>query len=70
MKQQQTLSAIVIGFLVGIMIYGVAKNGFGFIYIAIPLLLIYGNVTYAQKQKEAYKLVQSEIRNKRSKNLD
>lgn len=39
-KQRQTASAVIIGFSIGVMIYGLVKNGFGFIYVFIPLLLV------------------------------
>jgi len=60
-KQQEITAAVIIGFLVGVMIYGVAKSGFGFIYIAIPLLLIYGIYKYAQRLKHNLKQIQAEI---------
>ncbi|MBT2556584.1 hypothetical protein J7E24_02210 [Hymenobacter sp. ISL-91] len=51
-KRNQLLSAGAIGFLVGVMVYGLVKNGFGVLYLAIPLFLIamiYRN-SHAQKQ--------------------
>ncbi len=50
-KKKEMISAVTIGFLVGVIIYGVAKNGIGFIYIFIPLLLIYGIYKNSQKLK-------------------
>ena len=41
-KKRETLAAGIIGFLIGIIVYGVATSGSGFLYIAIPLVLIYG----------------------------
>lgn len=38
-RQVITLS-VMIGFLFGIMIFGVVANGFGLVYILIPILLI------------------------------
>jgi hypothetical protein len=60
-KKNETLSAGLIGFLVGIMIYGIVKNGFGFLYIAIPLFLIAGIYKNAQVQKQNLKQIQAAI---------
>ena len=60
-KNKVTISAAVTGFLIGVVIYGVAKNGFGVIYIFIPLFLIYGNYRNAQKLKHDLKQIQLEI---------
>lgn len=55
-------SAGLVSLLIGVMIYGVAKNGFGFLYIAIPLLLISGIAKNSQslkvKLKEIEKLIE------------
>jgi hypothetical protein len=41
------------------MVYRVAKNGFGFLYIFIPLILISG--IYMNSQKLKHKQIQAEI---------
>ena len=38
--RQAITAAVIIGFLFGIMIFGVVANGFGLVYILIPILLI------------------------------
>lgn len=60
-KNKEIIAAAVIGFLIGIMIYGTVKNGFGFIYIVIPLVLIVGIVRYAQQLKQEQKQIQAAI---------
>ena len=66
-KQAEFLSAGVIGFLVGVMVYGIVKNGFGFLYIAIPLFLIFGVYKNSQIQKQNLKQIQIEIKIKNVK---
>ena len=60
-KQSQMLSAGTIGFLIGVMIYGVAKGGFGFLYLAIPLFLIAGIAKVSQVQKQNLREIQTAI---------
>ncbi|MGY2134061.1 hypothetical protein ACW9KT_17655 [Hymenobacter sp. HD11105] len=60
-KKNEMFSAGFIGFLVGIMIYGVVKNGFGFLYIAIPLLLIYVIYKNSQIQKQNLNRIRTEM---------
>lgn len=60
-KRNEITSAVIIGFLIGIIVYGVAMNGFGIIYTFIPLLLIYWIYKHSQKQKESLKEIQTEI---------
>jgi hypothetical protein len=66
-KQNEILSAGFIGFCVGIMIFGLVKNGFGFLYIIIPLVLISAFYKNSQVQKEKLKEIQNEISNKNIK---
>ena len=63
-KKKETTSAVLIGVLIGVIIYGVAKNGIGFIYIFIPLILIFGIYKNSQKLKHKIKEVQAEINTK------
>lgn len=65
-KNKEIISAFAIGFLVGVMIYGIVKNGIGFIYIAIPLILIIGIVRHAQKLKQELKQIQAAMKNKKN----
>ncbi|QIL75421.1 hypothetical protein [Hymenobacter sp. HDW8] len=65
-KKNEIFSAGFIGFMVGIMIYGIVKNGFGFLYIAIPLFLIFLFYKNSQTQKQNLKQIRAEINIKRS----
>jgi hypothetical protein len=49
------------GFLIGVMIYGLVKNGFGFLHIFLPLFLMFGIQKNAQIQKQNLKKIQAEI---------
>lgn len=60
-KKQEIISAVIIGFSVGVMIFGLVKNGFGFIYIVLPSLLIYGIYKNSQKLKANQKQIRAEI---------
>jgi F0F1-type ATP synthase assembly protein I len=66
LKRSEIISAVLVGFLVGIMIYGIAKNGFGFLYIFIPVLLILGIVKNSQKQKSDLKKIRVEIESRKN----
>jgi len=66
-KKNETIAAVIIGFLVGVMVYGVAKNGIGFLYIFIPLILIIGIFKNSQKLKHSRKQIQAEINTKYTK---
>ena len=66
-KQNELISGMFIGFLIGIMVYGLVKNGFGFLYLAIPLFLIAGVYKNSQVQKQNLKQIREEINNKRPK---
>ncbi|TGE18914.1 FUSC family protein [Hymenobacter elongatus] len=66
-KKNETFSAGLIGFLVGVMVYGVVKNGFGFLYIVIPLVLIAVIYKNSQIQKQNLKQIQAEINVKTTK---
>lgn len=46
LKSKAIVNAVIIGFLIGVVIYGVVKNGFGFFAI-IPLYLVYKIVNNA-----------------------
>lgn len=58
-KRHEMFSAGFIGFLIGVMIYGVAMNGFGILYIGIPLLLIGGIAKGSQNLKEKLKEIKA-----------
>jgi hypothetical protein len=65
-RKHELVSAVFTGFLFGVMIYGLAMNGFGLLYILIPIILIAANVRYAKKLKENRMEIQVEI-DKRAK---
>ncbi|WP_133272165.1 FUSC family protein [Hymenobacter radiodurans] len=71
-KKNAVFSAGLIGFMVGIMIYGIVTKGFGFLYIAIPLFLILLIYKNSQIQKQNLKQIQAEIdvRNLKQDRLD
>jgi hydrogenase maturation factor len=66
-KKNETLSAALVGFMIGIMVYGLIKNGFGFLYVVIPVVLIMGIYKNSQIQKENLKQIQIEVKNRNSK---
>jgi hypothetical protein len=63
-KKTELLSAGLVGFLIGVMVYGVVKNGFGYLYLAIPLFLITIIYKNSQIQKQNLAQIQAEIINK------
>lgn len=64
LKRNEINGAVVIGFLVGVMIFGVARNGFGIVYTVIPIVLIGGIARHSGKQKKELKAIRAEIRAK------
>ena len=60
-KKQDTFSSALIGFLFGVMVYGTVKDGFGFIHIVFPILLISGIYKNSQNLKDNLKQIQTEI---------
>lgn len=64
MKKAEITSAVFIGFLIGVMVYGVATKGFGFLHIFIPLLLIAGIAKNSQNLKQKLEQIRAEIRAK------
>lgn len=63
-KKKELFTALLIGIMVGPMIYGVAKGGFGFVYVILPLFLIYAVYKKSIKDKEAFSQIRAEIDNK------
>lgn len=61
LKRNEAFAAAGIGFLVGVMVYGVVRNGFGFLYIAIPLAMIVGIYRNSQSQKQNLQQIRAEI---------
>ena len=52
MKKNEITAAILIGFLFGIIIFGVASNGFGVIYTLLPLIMILAITKNSKKHKK------------------
>ena len=63
-KRKEITSSVLIGFLMGVIIYGVARNGFGFLYIFIPLLLIAGIYRNSQKLRKDLEEIRTAINSK------
>lgn len=61
-KRTEITGAAVVGFLVGVIIFGVANNGFGIIYTVIPIVLIGGIARHSGKQKQELKKIRAEIK--------
>ena len=66
-KRLEITAAVMIGFLAGIMIYGVANGGFGFIYTVIPVILIIAIVRNGQNLKQNRERIQAEINAKNTR---
>lgn len=63
-NKQATISRFLIGYLVGVLIYGITLKGLGFLHIFLPVLLISGIYKQSQKQKLQHKEIQAAIRSK------
>ncbi len=63
-KNQQISTALLIGMLVGVIVYGLVINGFGWLYIGISLFLIYIINSGSKKLKQHQELIKSEISKK------
>lgn len=63
-KNNQFLVAGITGFLIGVIIFGLVKNGFGFLYAFICLLLILLINKNSKEQKQKLVQLREEI-NKR-----
>ncbi|MBX3256161.1 MAG: hypothetical protein KF862_18635 [Chitinophagaceae bacterium] len=66
-KKDEITSGVITGVAIGIIVYGLVKNGFGLIYTLIPLLLIFMNYRSSQNRKKIRKQIQSEINAKNPK---
>lgn len=63
-KKNQMYAALGSGFLIGIMVFGYLKKGFGLIYIFIPILYIIGISSYSKAQKQNLEQIRTEINNR------
>jgi uncharacterized membrane protein len=66
LKKKETIAAVLIGVAIGILVYGVAMKGFGFLHIFLPLALMYVFYKDSEKNKHALKQIRIEINNKRT----
>ncbi|MBB6003796.1 hypothetical protein [Arcicella rosea] len=64
MKKNESFTPVSIGILVGTMLYGLLKNGSGFFFISILIILIGGIYQNSKIQKQNLKDIQAEINNK------
>lgn len=61
LKKSESTTRFLIGVSVGILIFGLVKNGIGFLHIFLPLLLITGIYKNGQNQKNKLKQIQEEM---------
>lgn len=64
MKKNEIYAALAIGFLIGIMVFGIAKKGLGFIYIYIPVIFIFMILKKSKAHKQNRERIQSAIKTK------
>lgn len=60
-KRQDIMGSVFVGFLVGVMLFGLIMNGFGLLYTAIPLLIIAAVAKNGQTIKAKLKELREEI---------
>jgi hypothetical protein len=60
-KKQQMYTAGLIGMLIGVIVYGLVINGFGWLYIGISLFMIYIINNGSKKLKQHQELISAEI---------
>ena len=65
-RNEQITAAVFIGFLIGVIVYGVATQGFGLLYSAISLGLIYLIHRNSNKSKQRMASIRSALDRKRS----
>jgi uncharacterized membrane protein YoaK (UPF0700 family) len=63
-KKEETVSSVIIGFFVGVIIFGLVKNGFGWVYISISLIMIFAIYGNSKKRKQNFTQIQTEINKK------
>lgn len=62
--KNKIFSAVLIGCLIGVLIYSLVKNGFSILPIAIPTFLIATIYKSSQVQKQNLERIQAEIKDK------
>lgn len=60
-KRQDITGSVFVGFLVGVMLFGLIMNGFSLLYTAIPLLIIAAVAKNGQNIKAKLKELREEI---------
>lgn len=60
-KKDQLIAGVITGIAIGIIVYGVVRNGFGLSYTIIPLFLIFMNYRNSQNRQQIRKQIQSAI---------
>lgn len=63
-KRQQLYASGIIGFFIGVIAYGLFRNGFGWVYISISLFMIYLTNKNSKSHKQNLEKIKSEIANK------
>ncbi|HLO43646.1 MAG TPA: hypothetical protein VK175_04880 [Leadbetterella sp.] len=63
-KKQQMYTAGLIGMLIGVIVYGLVINGFGWLYIGISLFMIYIIYNGSKKLMQHQELIKAEIAKK------
>ena len=63
-KKQQMYTAGLIGMLIGVIVYGLVINGFGWLYIGISVFMIYIINSGSKKLKQHQELIKAEISKK------
>lgn len=66
-KKNGTVSSVLIGLLIGVMIYSIVKNGFSFLPLVLPLFLIIAVFRNSQIQKQNLEQIQVEVGVKKMK---
>lgn len=64
-KRQQLYAAGIIGFFIGVIVYGFLRNGFGWVYISISLFMIYLTNKNSKTYKQKLEQIKAEIENKK-----
>ena len=65
-KKQQLYAAGIIGFFIGVIVYGFIRNGFGWVYISISVFMIYLTNKNSKSHKQNLEQIKSEIENKKA----
>jgi hypothetical protein len=66
LKTNKIIDAAIIGFTIGIVIYGTVKNGFGF-FTFFPLILVFIIVRNSTSNKIFEKTIQQELKSRNLK---